>query len=101
VDQTRTSLSPDDRDRYRVGRARAVARLMRRLGWVSLAVGVLGLVGIVVLLALGEMDAEEALLAATGTALVTMVSGAATYGSGMNLTLSASRLERDIARSKS
>jgi len=72
---------------------------MRRLGWVSLAVGVLALVGIVVLLGLGEMDAEEALLASTGTVLVTMVSGAATYGSGMSLTLSASRLEREIARS--
>jgi hypothetical protein len=72
---------------------------MRRLGWVSLAVGIAALVGIVVLLGLGDMDVEEALLAATGTALVTMVSGAVTYGSGMNLTLRASRLDREIARS--
>ena len=92
-------MSPDERDRYRVARARSVARLMRRLGWVSLAVGVTALVGIVALLAVGDLDGEEALLVVTGTVLATMVSGAATYGSGMNLTLSASRLDRDIARS--
>jgi len=92
-------LSQDERDRYRIARARSVARLMRRLAWVSLAVGVLGLVGVVVLVAVGEMPLDEALLAATGTVLVTLVSGAATYGSSMNLTLSASRLERDLARS--
>ena len=94
------SATPDDRDRYRIARARAVARLMRRLGWVSLAVGVVALVGIVVLLAAGEMSVDEALLAATGTSLVTMVSGAATYGSGMNLTLSASRLEREVDKAQ-
>jgi hypothetical protein len=72
---------------------------MRRLGWVSLAVGMAAPVGIVVLPGQGDMDVEEALLAATGTALVTMASGAVTFGSGMNLALSASRLDREIARS--
>lgn len=91
---------PDTRDEFRVARARVVARMMRRLGWVSLALGTLALVSIIVLMAIGQMDLEQAFLAAVGTALVSMLSGATAYGSGMNLTLAASRLERDIAKSR-
>jgi ABC-type enterobactin transport system permease subunit len=91
-------MTQDERDLHRVHRARYVARLMRRLGWVSLVLGVLALLGIVALLVMGEMSLEQAFLAATGTALVTMMSGASSYGSSMNLTLNASRLERDLRK---
>jgi hypothetical protein len=48
---------------------------------------------------MGQMDIEQALLAAVGTVLVSLMSGASAYGSGMNLTISAARLNRDIAKS--
>lgn len=91
------AMSPYERDLYRVERARVVARLMRRLGWVSLVLGVMALVGIVALLLVGQLDAEQAFLAAAGTALVSLMSGASAYGSGMSLTLNASRLARELA----
>lgn len=91
-------LSQRDRDRFRVERARVVARLMRKLGWLSAVIGVLSLLGVAILLALGQVDIEWAILAATGTALVSMTSGAAIYGSSMNVTLTASLLERSYPR---
>lgn len=93
-------MTQDERDAYRVDRARLVARLMRRLGWISLALGVTALLGVVTLLILGQMDFEQAFLFATGTALVSLMTGASAYGSGMNLTLAASRLDRDLANAK-
>jgi hypothetical protein len=93
-----SELSPEDRDHYRVERARVVARLMRRLGWLSAVIGVLSLVCVAILLALGQVDIEWAIIAATGTALVSLTSGAAIYGSSMNVTLTASLLERSYPR---
>jgi hypothetical protein len=52
-----------------------------------------GVVAFSVLWAIGELDIEQGLSLILGTALATILSGAAAYGSGVNVGLGAERLE--------
>jgi hypothetical protein len=88
------ALDDDDRDWFRIDRARQVARVLRRLGWLTLATGVLALVGTTYFYATGEIDFEKFFTLIVGSVLVTVMTGATAYAASMNLTLSASRLAR-------
>lgn len=87
-------MDDDARDRFRIERARVVARLMRRLGWASTVLGGLSLVAVAFFYLAEEISGDEAWSLATGSLFASLLSGIVAYGSGMNLTLSASRLER-------
>jgi hypothetical protein len=77
----------------KVGHARQVERILLWLGWSVAVMGVIGVVAFSVLWAVGELSAEKALGAILGTALAAILSGAAAYGSGVNVGLGAERLE--------
>lgn len=87
-------MDDDTRDRFRIERARVVARLLRKLGWAAAALGCLALLAVGVFYLTGDMSGEKAWSLATGSVFASLLSGVVAYGSGMNLTLSASRLER-------
>ena len=88
---------PDGRrsQNFRQGRARPASRRysLLRLGWSVAVLGVVGVVAFSVLWAIGELDIEQGLSLILGTALATILSGAAAYGSGVNVGLGAERLE--------
>ncbi len=84
----------DARDWFRIDRARQVARVLRRLGWLTLGVGVLALIGTAYFYLTGEIDAEKLFTLIVGSVLVTVMTGVTAYAASMNLTLSASRLAR-------
>jgi len=82
--------------RDQIAHARSVARVLWKLGWSVVVVGILGLAGVVVGYLAGELDLEQAFLAATGTVLGSILSGAGAYGSATNVSLGASRLELNL-----
>jgi predicted anti-sigma-YlaC factor YlaD len=75
-----------------VQQARKVGRVLRWLGWSLICLGVVGIGAFSVLWAIGDVDAEQALGLILGTALASILSGAAAYGSGVNVGLGAERL---------
>jgi hypothetical protein len=75
-----------------VEHARKVGHVLQWLGWSVICLGVVGIGAFVVLWAIGEVDTEQALGLILGTALASILSGAAAYGSGVNLGLGAARL---------
>lgn len=76
----------------KVEHARAVERILLWLGWTVAALGVLGVAAFSSLWVAGELDAQQAVGTILGTALATILSGAAAYGSGVNMGLGAERL---------
>lgn len=91
-------MDDDTRDCFRIERARVVARLMRRLGWVAAVLGCLALLAVSAFYIAGEISGDQAWSLATGSVFASLLSGVVAYGSGMNLTLSASRLERVVPK---
>ena len=75
-----------------VERARRVGVLLQRLGWLVAALGVIGVVTYSALWAAGEIDADQGVSLILGTALAVALSGATSYGAGINLELGAERL---------
>ncbi len=63
----------------KIEHARTVERALTRLGWSVVVIGSLGIAGIAVFLAIGEIDLEQALGTALGTVLASILSGAAAY----------------------
>jgi hypothetical protein len=76
----------------RVKHARRVGVLLQRLGWLVAALGGIGVVCYAVLWAAGELDADQGISLILGTALAVALSGATSYGAGINLGLGADRL---------
>jgi hypothetical protein len=76
----------------RVAHALLVERVLTRFGWFVLVVGVATIALIVWQFAIGDLELEQALEAAFGAALATVLSGAVAYGSGTNVGLGAARL---------
>jgi len=77
----------------KVEHAREVERVLQLLGW---SVGALGLAGVAVFgvfWAIGDLGAERAVSLILGTCLASILSGAAAYGSGVNVGLGAERLD--------
>jgi predicted anti-sigma-YlaC factor YlaD len=77
----------------RVAQGFRVERLLTWLGWAVLVLGGAGLALILVLLIAGNIGVDEALAAALGTSLATILSGATAYGAGTAVGLAAARLE--------
>jgi NADPH-dependent curcumin reductase CurA len=75
-----------------VEHARKVGHVLQWLGWSVMCLGVVGVAAFAVLWAIGDVDAEQAVGLIVGTALASVLSGAAAYGSGVNLGLGAERL---------
>ena len=76
-----------------VERARRVGVFLQKLGWLVAALGVVGVVTYSALWATGEIDADQGVSLILGTALAVVLSGATSYGAGVNLELGAERLD--------
>jgi hypothetical protein len=76
-----------------VERARRVGVFLQKLGWLVAALGVIGIVTYSALWATGEIDADQGVSLILGTALAVVLSGATSYGAGVNLELGAERLD--------
>jgi hypothetical protein len=76
-----------------VERARRVGVFLQMLGWLVAALGVIGIVTYSALWATGEIDADQGVSLILGTALAVVLSGATSYGAGVNLELGAERLD--------
>jgi len=85
-------LDPVDA-RRKAAHARRVGARMMQLGWAVLAFGVLAMLGTVVLWLVGETGLDEAATEFAALLLGTVLTGVATYGTGLNLTMNADRLE--------
>jgi hypothetical protein len=81
----------------KIEHARKVGHVLQWLGWSLICLGVVGIVAFSVLWAIGDVDTEQALGLILGTALASILSGAAAYGSGVNLGLGAERLDLAVA----
>ena len=79
--------------RAKAAHARRVGARMMNLGWGVLVVGVLAMVATVVLWIAGETAFAEAFTEFSALLLGTVLTGVATYGTGLNLTMNADRLE--------
>ena len=79
-----------------VERARGIGIVLQRLGWLVAALGVIGIVTYAVLWAAGGIDAEQGISLILGTLLAVVLSGATSYGAGVNLWLAAERLDLAI-----
>jgi hypothetical protein len=82
----------------RVRRGFITERNLLRLGWFILGLAVAGLVTVLVLWFVGEIDVDQALAAIFGVIISSILSGAATYGSGINVGLAAARLAANLPR---
>ena len=78
--------------RGQVEHARKVGHVLQWLGWSVICLGVVGIAAFAVLWAIGDVDTEQAVGLIVGTSLASILSGAAAYGSGVNLGLGAERL---------
>ncbi|MFN8027830.1 MAG: hypothetical protein U0W40_16165 [Acidimicrobiia bacterium] len=84
--------------RRKARHARKVGARMMMLGWFVLVVGVLSMVTTVVLWLAGEESFDEALAQFGAFLLGTVLTGVATYGTGLNLTMNADRLEGSLSK---
>ena len=78
--------------RKKVAAARGVERSLTFIGWIVLVIGVIGMVATVVMWIAGQIDIDQAVALLLGTILGSILSGAAAYGSGVNVGLGAERL---------
>lgn len=85
-----------DASRARAAHARRVGARMMALGWFVLVAGVLAMAATVVLWLAGEEDFSSAVTEFSALLLGTVLTGVATYGTGLNLTMNADRLELAI-----
>lgn len=74
-----------------------VEHFLITLGWFVTGVGVLGIAATIGAAVFGDTSWQRALAGAFGILAATVLSGAAAYGSGTNIGLSAMRLQRDLA----
>jgi hypothetical protein len=77
----------------KVEHARRVERVLQRLGWSVVVLGVLGVIVFAALWAVDDLDIEQAISLILGTSLAAILSGATVYGSGVNMGLGAERLD--------
>ena len=82
-----------DAARAKAAHARRVGARMMSLGWGVLVVGVLAMLATVVLWLAGETGFDEAVTEFSALLLGTVLTGVATYGTGLNLIMNADRLE--------
>ena len=75
-----------------VERARRVGVFLQKLGWLVAVLGVIGVVTYSALWATGRF-VDQGVSLILGTALAVVLSGATSYGAGVNLELGAERLD--------
>jgi hypothetical protein len=73
--------------------SRRTGELMLRLGWVVFAIGVVAFVTTIVLWVVGDLSGDDAYRNLSAVLLGTILTGAATYGTGLNLSMNADRLD--------
>lgn len=88
-------FAPDDAE-GRVEHALKVERLLVNLGYLVAAIGVLGILVTLFEAVTGSISWYRAGMLALGVLTATVLSGAAAYGSGTNIGLSAMRLQEQI-----
>jgi hypothetical protein len=76
----------------KIDHARQVERALLRLGWATVALGLIGAVACLVFWATGDLTAEQAIGILLGVSFAAILSGATAYGSGINVGLGAERL---------
>ncbi len=84
--------------RAKAAHARRVARRMMALGWFVLVAGVLAMLATTVEWAIGYSSFADAFTEFSALLLGTVLTGVATYGTGVNLTMNADRLELALPR---
>ena len=84
----------DDQARLtaKIDHARQVERVLRRLGWATVALGIIGAAACLVFWATGDLSTERAIGILLGVSFAAILSGATAYGSGINVGLGAERL---------
>jgi hypothetical protein len=82
----------------KVEHARRVGIVLQWLGWSVAVLGVIGVVAFSALWAAGEIDVDQGVSLILGTALAVVLSGATSYGAGVNLGLGAERLDLAVAQ---
>jgi hypothetical protein len=80
----------------RVRRGFLTERNLLRLAWFILGLAIAGLVTVLALWMLDEISVDQMLAAVFGVIMSSILSGAATYGSGINVGLAASRLATNL-----
>jgi hypothetical protein len=79
--------------RAKAAHARRVAARMMVLGWFVLVAGIIAMAVTVALWIAGTSDLESAFTEFAALLLGTVLTGVATYGTALNLTMNADRLE--------
>jgi hypothetical protein len=84
----------DDQARLtaKIDHARQVERALLRLGWATVALGIIGAVACLVFWATGDLTTDQAVGILLGVSFAAILSGATAYGSGINVGLGAERL---------
>jgi hypothetical protein len=82
----------------RVQRGFLTERNLLRLGWFILALAIVGLITVLALWLLGEISIDQALASIFEVVISSILSGAATYGSGINVGLASARLATNLPR---
>lgn len=77
----------------KIEHARQVETVLRWLGWLVAAVGAAGMAVFAAFWAAGDLNTEQGVSLVLGTTLATVLSGAAAYGTGVNIGLGAERLQ--------
>jgi hypothetical protein len=80
----------------RVRRGFLTERNLLRLAWFILGLAVASLLTVIVLWLTGEISIDQFLAAVFGVIMSSILSGAATYGSGVNVGLAAARLATNL-----
>ncbi len=83
---------PEDDLYGRMERAFAAERLLTRLGWLMLALGLIGIVVVAVQFVAGGTSWQRAAAGVLGILAATVLSGATAYGAGTNVGLAAVNL---------
>jgi hypothetical protein len=80
----------------RIARAELAERLLIRLGWAVLVVGVVAVVAEVAAIATGVDDLSDGVVIISGILLGVILAGAAAFGSGVNIGINLERLRNDV-----
>ncbi len=87
--------APREDTARRIARAELAERILIRLGWVVLVVGVIAVVAEVVAIASGFDDVADGVVTIAGIVLGVILVGAAAFGSGVNIGINLERLRND------
>ncbi len=79
----------------RIARAELAERLLIRLGWAVLVIGVVAVVAEMAAIVAGADDLSDGVVTISGILLGVILAGAAAFGSGVNIGINLERLRND------